>query len=161
MQLVGVDTGGTFTDSVLIRGDGSVGVGEALSTPGSLEVGVLESIEAAAANVGIGAEEALAAADFVVHGTTAGLNALLTGTGGRVGLLTTRGFEATVPMARANVVRGIDEGYKTEAVRWSKPPLLLSRRCIRGVTEAHSRQPRHQGDGVACRIGLRLLLCGP
>lgn len=115
MQLVGVDTGGTFTDSVLIRSDGSVGVGKALSTPGSLEVGVLESIEAAAANVGIGAEEALAAADFVVH--------------------TTRGFEATVPMARANVVRGIDEGYKTEAIRWSKPPLLLSRRCIRGVTE--------------------------
>ena len=98
-------------------------------------MGVLASIEAAAANVGIGAEEALAAAEFVVHGTTAGLNALLTGTGGRVGLLTTRGFEATVPMARANVVRGIDEGYKTEAIRWSKPPLLLSRRCIRGVAE--------------------------
>lgn len=135
MQLVGVDTGGTFTDSVLLLESGAVGVGKALSTPGALERGVLASIAAAAADVGLAVEDALRGADFVVHGTTAGLNALLTGSGGRVGLLTTRGFEATVPMARANTIRGIEEEYKTEAIRWSKPPLLLSRRAIQGVAE--------------------------
>jgi N-methylhydantoinase A len=135
MQLVGVDTGGTFTDAVVVRNDGTIGVGKALSTPGALERGVVASIAVAAADAGLTLENALAGADFVAHGTTAGLNALLTQTGARVGLLTTRGFEATVPMARANTVRGINETEKTEAVRWSKPALLMSRRLIRGVAE--------------------------
>src|SRR4051812_45314662 len=102
MQLIGVDTGGTFTDSVLIAADGRVGVGKAMSTPGSLEQGVIASMAAAAADIGMSVEEALRDTQFVAHGTTAGLNALLTGNGARVGLLTTRYFEATVPMARAN-----------------------------------------------------------
>jgi len=135
MQLIGVDTGGTFTDTVVICHDGAVGVGKAPSTPGALERGVLASIEAAAADVGRSLEAVLADTQYVAHGTTAGLNALLTGNGARVGLLTTAGFEATVPMARANIVRGIEETFKTEAVRWDKPPLLMSRRRIKGIAE--------------------------
>jgi N-methylhydantoinase A len=95
MQLLGVDTGGTFTDSVIILADGSLGVGKVLSTTGALERGVLASIEAAAADVHRTVADVLATTDFVAHGTTAGLNALLTGNGARVGLLTTQGFEAT------------------------------------------------------------------
>src|SRR5438552_1518908 len=136
MQLVGVDTGGTFTDAVVVTAGGTVGVGKAMSTPGALEGGVMASIAAAAATLGLSLEGALAGTQFIAHGTTAGLNALLTGTGAAVGLLTTKGFEATVPMARANTVKGIDEKFKTEATRWDKPPLLMSRRFIRGVREA-------------------------
>jgi N-methylhydantoinase A len=147
MQLIGVDTGGTFTDTVVIRSDGTIGVGKSLSTPGQLEKGVLNSISAAAAALGTTAEKILLETDFVAHGTTAGLNALLTGSGARVGLLTTRGFEATVPMARANTVRGIEESYKTEATRWDKPELLMSRRYIKGVVE------RMDADGnVVCPL---------
>src|SRR5437899_8899298 len=135
MQLIGVDTGGTFTDAVVVTADGTVGVGKAMSTPGALETGVVASIAAAAESIGLTLEDALAATQFIAHGTTAGLNALLTGTGARVGLLTTEGFEATVPMARANTVKGIDEKFKTEATRWDKPLLLMSRRFIRGVRE--------------------------
>jgi N-methylhydantoinase A len=135
MQLIGVDTGGTFTDAVLVTDDGRVGVGKAMSTPGALERGVLASMGAAAADVGLSLEDAVAGTRFVAHGTTAGLNALLTGNGAQVGLLTTESFEATVPMARANNVKGIDEKYRTETVHWEKPPLLMSRRFIRGVRE--------------------------
>lgn len=135
MQLIGVDTGGTFTDAVVLLGDGRESAGKALSTPGALERGVLASISAAAAPLGCSGEEVLAGCDYLAHGTTAGLNALLTRTGARVGLLTTSGFEATVPMARANTVRGISEALRTEAVYWDKPPPLLSRRQIRGVVE--------------------------
>src|SRR4051812_5831637 len=113
MQLIGVDTGGTFTDAVIVTAAGTVGVGKAMSTPGRLEEGVVASIEAAATSIGTTLDAALAATQFIAHGTTAGLNALLTGTGARVGLLTTKGFEATVPMARANTVKGIDERYRT------------------------------------------------
>ncbi|MFZ0667636.1 MAG: hydantoinase/oxoprolinase family protein [Acidimicrobiales bacterium] len=147
MQLIGVDTGGTFTDTVLITSEGTVGVGKSPSTPGSLERGVLDSISAAARSLGTTIENVLATTDFVAHGTTAGLNALLTGDGARVGLITTKGFEATVPMARANTVRGIDERYKTEAVHWDKPALLMSRKRIRGVLE------RIDADGnVVCPL---------
>src|ERR1019366_7983766 len=79
VQLIGGDTRGTFTDSVLITDDGVGGVGKAPSTPGEVEHGVINSRRAAAADVGLGLEEALAATQFVAHGTTAGLNALLTG----------------------------------------------------------------------------------
>src|SRR4051794_32005139 len=118
MQLVGVDTGGTFTDTVILRPDGSVGVGKALSTPGALEDGVMHSLAEAAGSLGLSLEEALRATDIIPPGTTAGLNALLTHTGATVGLLVTRGFEATIPMARSNTVRGIGEEFRTEAIHW-------------------------------------------
>ena len=135
MQLIGVDTGGTFTDTVLLLADGSITVGKSSSTPEALEHGVIASIAAAAENVGSTLEEVLSATTYVAHGTTAGLNALLTGRGAQVGLLTTHGFEATVPMARANTVKGIDERFRTETVHWDKPPMLMSRRLIAGIVE--------------------------
>lgn len=134
-QLIGVDVGGTFTDTVVLTGDGRVGIGKALSVPSDIAQGVLDSIAAAAAEVGQSLEEAIAAARLVGHGTTVGVNALLTRTGAPLALLTTRGFEATLPIARANYIRGLDERYRTEARLWDKPPLLLSRRAIRGVDE--------------------------
>ena len=52
---VGIDTGGTFTDAVVVAsepdGTARVGLGKALSTPGDLTVGALASVEAAAADL--------------------------------------------------------------------------------------------------------------
>jgi N-methylhydantoinase A len=132
---IGVDTGGTFTDTVIIDAAGRVGVGKALSTRSDLTVGILDSITDAADSIGISLRDALAGAELLAHATTVGINALLTGTGARVGLVTTAGFEATLPIARGNKVVGIDEADRTEAARWDKPPLLLPRRHIVGVRE--------------------------
>ncbi len=133
MQLIGVDAGGTFTDTVVATADGRLGVGKALSTPGHLEDGVLASVTAAAADLGATLGDLLAGTDVVAHGTTAGLNALLTGTGARVGLLTTAGFESTLAIAKANKVLGLTEDDLERPTRWDKPPLLVPRRRTRGV----------------------------
>ena len=48
MQLIGIDAGGTFTDTVVATAAGDLAVGKALSTPGRLEDGVLASLDDAA-----------------------------------------------------------------------------------------------------------------
>jgi N-methylhydantoinase A len=159
MYRIGVDTGGTFTDSVIVDASGRVGVGKALSTHDDLSRGILRSIENAATTVGITLEDALRGADLLAHATTVGINALLTGRGARVGLVCTAGFEATVPIARGNKVIGIEERLRTEAVHWQKPPLLVRRGDIVGVREridAHGTvlEPL---DEVGVRTALRRL----
>lgn len=135
MQFVGIDSGGTFTDTVIVDDVGQVAVGKALSTPGRLEVGVLESIRQAATALGRDLEGVLSTTDVLAHGTTAGINALLTRQGARVGLLVTEGFEDTLPIARGNKAVGLDEADFNDATRWSKPELLVPRRRTFGIRE--------------------------
>lgn len=136
---IGIDTGGTFTDAVVVSaaagGTSPVGLGKALSTPGNLITGALASVEAAAADLGLTTGEVLSQAESVDYATTVGLNALLTESGAPIGLITTEGFDATLPVARAAKVAGLSPAEATEAVCWSKPPMLLSRRRIMGVPE--------------------------
>ena len=79
MYRIGVDTGGTFTDCVIIDAQGRVGVGKALSTHDDLAVGICNSIENAARTIGLTLDEALAGTELLAHATTVGINALLTG----------------------------------------------------------------------------------
>ncbi len=135
---IGIDTGGTFTDAVVVDsgpGETRLGMGKALSTPGDLTSGALAAVEAAAGDLGLRLDDALGEAHSVGYATTVGLNALLTGTGAPIGLITTAGFEATLPVARATKVAGLSPAEATEAICWAKPPLLLSRKRIVGVPE--------------------------
>ena len=135
MQIVGIDTGGTFTDTVILTADGRVGVGKALTTHGRLMEGVIASLGVASRSLGKSLREILEVTDILSHGTTVGLNALLTGTGAEVGLLVTSGFEATLPMARSNKVHGLPDEDSINALKWRKPDLLVPRRRIIGVRE--------------------------
>lgn len=136
---IGIDTGGTFTDAVVVsvaaRGFSALGQGKALSIPGNLIARALASVGAAAEGLGLTSAEVLSQAESVDYATTVGLNALLTGGGAPIGLITTEGFEATLPVARASKVAGLSPAEATEAVCWSKPPMLLSRRRIIGAPE--------------------------
>lgn len=136
---IGIDTGGTFTDAVVVdsgpEGAARFGMGKALSTPGDLTAGALASVTAAAGDLGQPLVEVLRRANSIGYATTVGLNALLTGAGAPIGLIITEGFEATLPVARAAKVAGLSPAEATEAVCWAKPPLLLSRRRIIGVPE--------------------------
>lgn len=135
MRTIGVDTGGTFTDVVVVSDDGEVAVGKAFSTPPDFEQGVLDSVGAAAGSLGLTTAELLAQTDVIARGTTVGLNGLLTGTGARVGLLVTAGFEATLPLAKANKLYGLPPEDVSNSLKWDKPPLLVPRRRIVGVRE--------------------------
>ena len=46
---IGVDTGGTFTDCIVIDDDGTVTAAKAASTPQDFSLGVMDSVAKAAA----------------------------------------------------------------------------------------------------------------
>jgi N-methylhydantoinase A len=91
---VGVDIGGTFTDLVVHDPAlGTIETHKVLTTPDDPGRAMLQVID-----------ELHLATDiaFLVHGTTAGLNALLSRTGDRVALVTTAGFRDVVIIGRGD-----------------------------------------------------------
>jgi N-methylhydantoinase A len=89
MRLLGVDTGGTFTDFVLLEG-GRLRVHKVLSTPEAPERAIVAGI----------AELGGAAALSVAHGSTVATNALLEGKGARTAFVTNRGFRDLLAIGR-------------------------------------------------------------
>ncbi len=95
---VAVDVGGTFTDVLVFDEEsGELTEGKVLSTPEDPSRGVVEGIETVCEKVGIGFTDL----NLLFHGTTVVTNMILTNTGSRVGLLTTRGHEQILHLARA------------------------------------------------------------
>ena len=135
MFVIGVDSGGTFTDTVVIAGDGRIGIGKSLSTPDRPANGVIDSVVDAGRALGLDLAATVAAADLIAHGTTVGLNALLTGRTARAGLLVTKGFEDTIAIARIDKVMGLEESLQQDPTRWEKPPALIPQTAIVGVEE--------------------------
>lgn len=88
---VGVDIGGTFTDCAVIGPDGEYWTGKVATTPDALSVGFFDAVAAAADTMGLDCAGLLGRATRVAHGTTAGINTLVTRTGADVGLIATAG----------------------------------------------------------------------
>ena len=101
---LGVDVGGTFTDLLLVDEEsGATHIAKVLSTPEDSSIGVLNGIERVTGSAGIDASEI----SHVMHGTTVATNTILTRTGARVGLVTTRGYRQTLQIARSFVPGGL------------------------------------------------------
>jgi N-methylhydantoinase A len=94
MLRVATDIGGTFTDLVFVRSDGTVGTGKSDTTPGRYEAGVMDVIQACQ----------IAPAEFAsfVHGTTIVINAITERKGARAALITTQGFRDVLEIGRGN-----------------------------------------------------------
>ena len=89
--LVGVDTGGTFTDVVVCDRDGAlVYASKVLSTPEDPSEAILNALP----------EHLLDGVEVFLHGTTTGTNAVLERRGARTALLTTKGFRDVLVLAR-------------------------------------------------------------
>lgn len=97
---VGVDTGGTFTDLLLISPAGAVAAScKVLSTPGDPGQAVLGGIDSLLDRyVALG--HVRPTFGQVVHGSTVATNALLEGKGDKAALITTAGFEDLLTLAR-------------------------------------------------------------
>jgi N-methylhydantoinase A len=120
---IGVDVGGTFTDLIFYDDEtGEIRVGKEPTTPSAPEDGVLAAVSSAVPRERIGA------AEYFLHGTTVGLNSLLTRTGAVVGLLATRGFRDILEIRRGDR----DDPYD---LFWKHPPPLVPRRLRIPVTE--------------------------
>jgi N-methylhydantoinase A len=99
---MGVDTGGTFTDCVVVDEQGSVFTFKELSTPKDPSIGLYNVIKKAASFFELSLQDFLGSLDFFAHGTTVATNTLLTGTGAVTGLIVTKGFRDTIEMRRAH-----------------------------------------------------------
>jgi N-methylhydantoinase A len=86
-----VDTGGTFTDLVIEDDEGNLRVFKSATTPVDPVNGIINAFEFAASEMGTTLGELLALGTMLMHGTTRGLNAVLTGNTARTALLVTEG----------------------------------------------------------------------
>jgi N-methylhydantoinase A len=136
MSIIGVDTGGTFTDCVTIDDSGRVTYAKAFSTPADYSDGVIQSLANSAEAASVSTEALLKDARFLAYGTTAGLNTLVTRAGPPVGLITTKGHEDAILIGRVQQkVAGMGERERTYAVKMDKPIPLVPRTMIRGANE--------------------------
>ncbi len=86
-RVVGVDVGGTFTDVVVL--DGESVVGHKVRTTADQSDGVFRALS-----------DRVDDATTILHGTTAGTNALIEGRGAATALVTTSGFEDLLEIGR-------------------------------------------------------------
>jgi N-methylhydantoinase A len=101
---LGVDVGGTFTDVLLLNEqNGEMSTAKVPSTPHDSSIGVLNGI----ARVCEESKVDLSEITHVMHGTTVATNTVLTGTGARVGLVTTKGYRQVLQIARSFVPGGL------------------------------------------------------
>jgi N-methylhydantoinase A len=107
--LIGVDIGGTFTDAAVVDEDGRITAAKALTTPDDLSEGFFAALAVAADKLGRSLTDLLAETERLAHGTTVGINAVVTRRGARIGLLTTIGHGDTLKIMN-NVGRstGVD-----------------------------------------------------
>lgn len=132
-----VDVGGTFTDLLLFnerRGD--LVLAKTPSTPADPSIGVLAGIHKVAKKAGIDPNEV----SLILHGTTVATNAVLEGKGARVGLITTKGFEQIL-----HVARGQTPGPLAGWIIMLKPDPLAPLELTRGISARMSAR----GDAQA------------
>lgn len=126
---VGVDVGGTFTDGVVVDDAGRVRVVKTPSVPGDPSRGFLDCLRRAGAAHGLALPDFLARVEKLAYGTTLAANLIVEGKGARAGLITTRGFKDTLPIAR------IGREYLGIDLQVERPPALIPRWMIAEVTE--------------------------
>jgi N-methylhydantoinase A len=107
MPILGVDTGGTFTDFFLIADNGSIAVYKLPSTRDDPARAILD-----------GLAEMAAQPHDLVHGSTVATNAIIERKGARTALITTRGFRDVLAIGRQTRPRLYDLSPHRE------PPLV-------------------------------------
>jgi N-methylhydantoinase A len=134
--IIGVDTGGTFTDVVVLSNAGEVWTAKSSTTPDDFSRGVMDAVDEAARTAGIERAKLLGNTTLFKHGSTVATNALITRSGVKVGFITTKGFEDTTEIMRAI---GRVDGLSADEIKhvtWiTKPEPFVQRELVIGVCE--------------------------
>jgi len=138
--VIGVDSGGTFTDCAVLDDQGRVTRAKAPSTPPNFEQGVLNAVTEAARGLGLELEQLLSETTIFGHGTTVATNILITGSGAKTALLTTRGHEDALIIGRSSQkVAGLSEAEIIDVANLTKAEQLVPRSSIFGIDERVDR----------------------
>jgi N-methylhydantoinase A len=138
--VIGVDSGGTFTDCCVVDAAGTVTRAKAASTPPDFEQGVLNSVSQAAERLGFSLAELLAQTRLFAHGTTVATNILITRTGAKTALITTSGHEDAIIIGRTmQKVAGLTEAEIISVAELRKADPIVPRSRIFGMDERVDR----------------------
>jgi N-methylhydantoinase A len=133
---IGVDIGGTFTDSVIREEDGPVVQEKAFTTPGAIGDGVAQCLKNAAARLGVHLSDLLEQTEVFKIGTTSAVNRLINQAGAKTALITTKGHEDAIIIGRVSQkTDGLSEAERADSSLWKKADLLVPRFLIRGINE--------------------------
>ena len=136
VQVMGIDAGGTMTDTFFVRADGRFVVGKAQSNPGDESLAIFNSSQDALAHWGREVDDAYPELVTCVYSGTAMLNRILMRKGLDVGLICNRGFEQIHSMGRAlqsYLGYALEDRIHLNTHRYDEPLVPVSR--TRGVTE--------------------------
>jgi N-methylhydantoinase A len=135
-HIIGIDTGGTFTDCVVMDADGRIVTAKAASTPDDFSEGVMESLRLAGERLGVTSEALLRDTARLALGTTVGTNAMLQRRGARVGLITTKGHRDVIHIMRgARGVPGLNNVQVLHFPESGKPDPIVPKPLIAEVSE--------------------------
>src|SRR5262249_28248651 len=122
---LGVDTGGTFTDAVIMDEEsGEFIIDKVSSTPADPSIGFHQIVSRALETTGARAQDIV----YLAHGTTVATNCIIEGKTARCGLLTTKGFRDILEIARQIK----PEPYN---IHFEKPQPLVPRNLCLEVAE--------------------------
>ena len=93
-----MDTGGTFTDIVVLDPEGALHIGKSLTTPERIFDGMAGALGVVAEDLGIELGKLLAATDVMIYGTTRATNAVVTKRTAKTAFITTKGFKDTLTL---------------------------------------------------------------
>jgi N-methylhydantoinase A len=137
--LAGIDTGGTFTDVVVLDG-GGLRHCKVLSTPDDPSRAIFEGLD----RLGLADKDIR-----IIHGTTVGTNAVLENKGARVAYVTSEGFADVLTLGRQN---------REQVYSLRQPPVappVPSSRCLQVSTRIAADGSLLQRAGQASLEALR------
>ncbi len=148
MIVLGIDTGGTFTDFVLAK-DNRLTIHKVLSTPAAPEQAILQGIE------DLGLHQLHGEDIFIIHGSTVATNAVLEGKGVRTAYVTNRGLGDVLTIGR----QARRELYNLQPA--PQPPPVPHDLCLetggRLGADGHVVEPLTDDDLVKLRQALEKL----
>lgn len=136
VQVMGIDAGGTMTDTFFVREDGRFVVGKAQSNPQDESLAIFNSSQDALAHWKREVDEVYPELLTCVYSGTAMLNRVVQRKGLDVGLMVNKGFEHVHSMGRAiqsYLGYALEERIHLNTHRYDEP--LVPLRRTRGVTE--------------------------
>jgi acetone carboxylase, beta subunit len=134
VEILGIDAGGTMTDTILIDTEGDMVIGKAATTPHDEAIGFVESTQDALRHWDLAIEHGIPEMKIAIYSGTAMLNTLIERKGNRVGLLVTRGMEDYLLMERGcQSYLGYHYADRLHSVTHVSNPPLVPKRWIRGI----------------------------
>lgn len=136
VQVMGIDAGGTMTDTFFVQEDGRFVVGKAQSNPQDESLAIYNSSQDALAHWNRTVDDVYPELITCVYSGTAMLNRVVQRKGLEVGLICNKGFEHLLSMGRAlqcYLGYALEERLHLNTHRYDEPLVPLER--VRGVTE--------------------------